>query len=218
MSTTQETLTIVGEYADNIDFYYEWLRLEKIQLELLILTSVLAENNLAYRGTLATMCEWLGRGASAKNNKIIKEALEILQNKKFINYYKEGNTYVIAITNAGMKTKDILRVRKVWINTFKKYKSDVSVSWLQLVRVFVYICATSLRVKGTLIIKQNDVAEALKVSTSTVGKALKCIAQCDLDGIYFKKDIAKEVLKDFCGNTIAVINTGTSITIGYNWI
>lgn len=208
---------IISENEDDIEFCYEWLPLEDLPLKILILTSVLAENNLAYRGNLATMCDWLGISSCAVNNSKIKKALEVLQDKKHINYYKDGRTYVIAITNAGMKNKDILKVRKAWLNAFKSYKSDISVGWLQLVKVFVYVCSRFVSAKGQLIITRNEIAEALGISANTAGNALKCITRCKLDGISFQKDIEKEVLKDKSGHIIQIWNKGTSITIGYNW-
>lgn len=213
-----KTDIIITEFDDDINFYYEWLPLEEdLQLKILILTSVLAENNLAYRGSLSTMCTWLGISSCSINNGKIKQALEVLQDKKLINYYKDGRTYVIAITNAGMKNKDVLRVRRAWINAFKSYKSDISIGWLQLVKVFVYICSRAIRQKEQLIITRNEVAEALEISPTTVGNALKCITRCNLDGITFQKEVEKERIKDNSGQTIAIFNKGTSITIGYNW-
>ena len=203
--TIAKTDIILTEFEDDISIYYEWLPLEDLQLKILILTSVLAENNLAYRGSLSTMCNWLGISSCSNNNSKIKQSLEALQDKRLINYYKDGRTYVIAITNAGMKNKDVLRVRKAWINAFKAYKSDISIGWLQLVKVFVYICSRAIRQKEQLIITRNEVAEALGIT------------RCNLDGITFQKEVEKERIKDKSGQTIAIFNKGTSITIGYNW-
>ena len=52
---------ITDMFTDNINVSKQWLEdLVDYQIKILLLTSVLADNNLAFRGTLKTMCEWLG--------------------------------------------------------------------------------------------------------------------------------------------------------------
>ena len=67
------------QFKDNeeAEFEYEWLTREDYQFKLLVLLAVLADSKLAYRGTLADMCDFLGvaRGNSRTNMKI-KEAIE----------------------------------------------------------------------------------------------------------------------------------------------
>lgn len=40
-----------------IEFHREWMGTEDYELKILMLVSLLAENNLAFRGSLKTMCE-----------------------------------------------------------------------------------------------------------------------------------------------------------------
>ena len=65
----------MDENTDSIIFFEEWLTADDYELKILVLTSVLAENNLAYRGTLADLRRWLGLSSSTPNNNNIKNAL-----------------------------------------------------------------------------------------------------------------------------------------------
>ena len=45
---------------EEAEFEYEWLTRQDYEFKLLALLAVLADSHLAYRGTLADMCEFLG--------------------------------------------------------------------------------------------------------------------------------------------------------------
>ena len=68
---------------DIISISKDWVAIEDYQFKILILTSVLAEKSLAYRGTLSNMCEWLGIANAPKNTKQISEALFDNSSKRF---------------------------------------------------------------------------------------------------------------------------------------
>ena len=101
--------------------------------------SILAENNLAYRGTLKTMCEWLGIKSSSVNNKNILQAIESLNNKKLVIVNVEGRTYTLSITNQGLKNSKCRKVRKLWLTAIRNYNLDennqkidtqISIGWI----------------------------------------------------------------------------------------
>ena len=72
-------------FTDNINISKQWIDdLKDYQIKVLLLTSVLADNNLAFRGTLKTMCEWLGIDSCTNNNKRIKQSLQNLSNNGYI--------------------------------------------------------------------------------------------------------------------------------------
>lgn len=212
-----EKIIILSEFEDNIDFYYEWILLENLSLKVLILVSVLANNNLIYKGSLSEMCLWLGMKSNGTNNDKIKKALNILQNKKHINYYRNGRTYTIEIINAEIENKKILRIRKSWLNVLKSYKGDVSISWIQLVKVFIYICSKSVTLSGSLIVTRKEIANYLNISATTVGNALKCIAKCNFDGLLVEKQIEKEYIKNGRGQVLYALNIGINVTLYYKW-
>lgn len=200
---------------DSIAFAYEWLELptkKDCQLKILVLTSVLAENSLAFRGTLATMREWLGIQQSYATNKQLKEAIEKLKEKEYIKAEEEGRIYHISITNKGLKNKEIVKIRRQWITTFKNYKENIdniSIDWLQLLRVFVLLYGR----KDNSIITMQTIAQRLNISVETARKALKVIEQCDLKGIKFIKNIIKQEIRNEKGEIETYRNIGTDIGI-----
>ena len=143
-----ETKSIQDLFNDNIDVPVQWLDVCEYEFKMLMLTSILATQNLAYRGTLKTMCEWLGIKSSTNNNSNIKIALESLQSQGYIFYKVDGRTYTITISNKGLNDKQIVRLRKLWIEAFKHYNKDdnnkkinknISIDWIQIARVFIFL-------------------------------------------------------------------------------
>ena len=69
MSITKTQLLYANLQDDEAGFEKEWLKLEKYNFKLLTLVAVLAQNHLAYRGTVAEMCDYLGIANQTKNRK-----------------------------------------------------------------------------------------------------------------------------------------------------
>ena len=62
------------------EFEFEWLLRQKYEFKILTLIAVLADNNLAYRGTLKDMCEFFGvKSGDSRNNSQIKAAIAKLE-------------------------------------------------------------------------------------------------------------------------------------------
>ena len=183
---------IIDMFTDNINVSRQWLDdLMDYQIKILLLTSVLADNNLAFRGTLKTMCEWLGIKSSTNNNKRIKQCLQNLSSNGYIFYKVEGRTHHVSISNKGLKNKQIYKVRKKWIEVFKKYcKEDkdktFSIDWIKVLRVFIYIYYSKDQ-----IVTAQKIAQITNTSDQTVSNALKAISACDLKGVRIEKDVIK---------------------------
>ena len=187
---------------DNISISKEWLEdIEDYQLKILLLTSVLADNSLAFRGTLKTMCEWLGVQSCTVNNRKIKEALQNLSDKGYIFYKVEGRTHHVSISNKGMKNKKVYKVRKIWIEAFKNYNKiadkSKTVDWLKILRVFIYL----YYLKADEIVTLEKIANITEISVETARKALIAILACDLKGLHIEKNIIKDKWEDEKGNT-----------------
>ena len=184
-------------FTDNINVSKQWLDdLVDYQIKILLLTSVLADNNLAFRGTLKTMCEWLGIKSSGNNNKKIKQCLQNLSNNGYIFYKVEGRTHHVSISNKGLKNKQIYKVRKKWIEVFKKYcKEDkdktFSIDWIKVLRVFIYIYYSKDQ-----IVTVQKIAQITNTSDQTVSNALKAILACDLKGVRIEKKVIKDSYYD----------------------
>ena len=188
---------ITDMFTDNINVSKQWLDdLVDYQIKILLLTSVLADNNLAFRGTLKTMCEWLGIKSSGNNNKKIKQCLQNLSNNGYIFYKVEGRTHHVSISNKGLKNKQIYKVRKKWIEVLKKYcKEDkdktFSIDWIKVLRVFIYIYYSKDQ-----IVTVQKIAKITNTSDQTVNNSLKAILACNLKGLRIEKEIIKDSFYD----------------------
>ena len=209
------------QFEDSVDFQEDWLDIQDYQLKILMLTSILAENNLAYRGTLKTMCEWLGVSCCYKNNQKIKQAIETLEKDGQVFCKIEGRTYHISISNKAFKNKRIIKIRKIWIQTFKNYnKNDnnekidksISIDWIKILKVFVYIYGIDI---GDLL-TMKQISDSLHISEDTARKAINAIMECDLDDIRVYKKVIKTKYNDIYGNN-KYHTLGTDIKIGYDF-
>ena len=64
---------------EELEFEKDWLSVEKLEFKLLTLITVLADNHLAYRGTLSDMCSFLGLTTrNSRTNQNIKAAIQKL--------------------------------------------------------------------------------------------------------------------------------------------
>lgn len=205
---------------DEIYFYKDWLEVEDYELKILILTSILAENNLAYRGNLSNICKWLGVCYCANNITKIKKALKSLVEKGLLFYKLDGRTYTITISEKGMNDKKIITIRKCWINAFKKYNKDennhrindkISIDWIKILKVFVFLYT---RNKPNNTITMKEIASSLNISERTVQSAIKAIQECYLTGIRICKNTVKQEIKTDTGTHY--YNIGSDI--GFIWI
>lgn len=186
-----------------------------------MLTSLLAENNLAYRGTLKTMCEWLCVSSCSKNNTKIKQAIHSLEADGYIFCKVEGRTYHISISNKGFKDKRVVKIRKRWVEAFKHYNrtednkkidSHISIDWIKILKVFVYLCTLNT---GELV-TMSEIASCLSISKDSAAKAVNALLECELKGLSIEKRIVKECYIDTAGKT-CYRTQGTDITIGLNF-
>lgn len=178
-----------------------------------MLVSVLEDSNLAFNGSLTNMCNWLGISSSANNNKNLKLAIESLNTKGYIEYTHKGQKYIISMTNKGMEDNQVIRIRRCWVETIKCYKEqikDVSIGWLNLLKVFVYVYGSNLC--NEYVFKQQEIADNLNISKGTVAKALTVLAHIDLKGLNIYKSIEKEKSGDYTYN----IGTIESIFIKFS--
>ena len=72
---------------------------------------MLADNELAFRGTIPAMTKWLNitYNTDARNN--IKKAIASLEDKGYLYCIADGNTYTLSISNKGLKDKKIVKLR-----------------------------------------------------------------------------------------------------------
>jgi predicted transcriptional regulator len=206
---------------DIIPIHKDWVAIEDYQFKILILTSVLAEKNCGFRGTLTIMCEWLGIANAPKNTKRIKEAIKELQEKEYIFYNEEGRTHHISITNKGLKDKRVVKIKKQWIEAIKKYNivknGNVNRSWDIMLKELIVIEDKIKEATGT-IITMKEIAKEIGRSEVTAGKYLKALTNCDFgDGYKITKKLKYDIEKGENGENDYIICLGTQINSGLEW-
>ena len=202
----------------------DWIAIEDYQFKILLLTSFLAENNLAYRGTLTNMCDWLGIVNAPKNTKNIKKAIEELKKKEYIFYNKEGQIHHISITNKGFKSKKVVKIRKQWIDIIKQYNiakdCKVNRSWDTMTKVLISILDKFQEEKNYLdfnngfIVTMGEIQEDVNKSKQTISNAIDKLTECNFgSSLVIKKKIERAKNKN---NEYRTIGTWISITQDFN--
>ena len=176
MSTTKTQLLYANLQDDEAGFEKEWLKLEKYNFKLLTLVAVLAQNHLAYRGTVAEMCDYLGINNQTKNRKAITTAIAQLEKKGMIKTILDGKVYTITLSVKAEKKKDVIVIQKKWIEMVQGLKSR-GVSWDNVLRVWLYLIANEEE-----IITSKKIAADLGMSKSMVDR-IKIILVSDLKAI-----------------------------------
>lgn len=187
----------------------DWLTVENYQFKILVMVAALAENHLAYRGKLKDMCEFLGVGNSTSNTSKIKAAIETLEKNGDVKVIRDGHTWTITLSvKAGRKSK-VIKIRNGWIKAIQQYKCEdgKSVSWENILKVLVFLCADNTEVK-----RYDMIGKALNISRDTAFRAVQALDGIDFGDIVVKRKIAW-LKKD--ENNYKVI--GQKIDVGFDF-
>ena len=177
MSITKTQLLYANLQDDEAGFEKEWLKLEKYNFKLLTLVAVLAQNHLAYRGTVAEMCEYLGVDNQTKNRRAITTAIEQLEKKGMVKTILDGKVYTITLSVKAEKKKDVIVIQKKWIEMVQGLTTGVT--WDNVLRVWLYLIAneeeiiTSKKIAADLGMTKRMV-DRIKVVLVNDLQAIKC--------------------------------------------
>lgn len=98
------------------EFELEWLLRQKNEFKILTLIAVLADNNLAYRGTLKDMCEFFGvKPGDSRTNNQIKAAITELEADGLLKQIVDGRTFTLTLSKKGEQRKRVIRIQKEWV-------------------------------------------------------------------------------------------------------
>lgn len=185
-----------AEEKEILNFQDSWLTLENYQLKILVITSILAENNFAFRGKLDTICEWLGVKTNSYNKNKIIDAINELQRQELIFYKQDKKVYTITISEKARNTQQVSKILKDWIIVFKNYNKDEngkiidensSVDWVNILKVFVFFYQ-NIEANFT----QKELAERLNIkSERAISRAIKAIKKCNIERIDFESKLIK---------------------------
>lgn len=166
----------------------DWLTVQNYQFKILVMIAVLAENHLAFRGKLKDMCAFLGVQSTNTNRTKIKDAIDALVAKGDIKVLQEGQTWTLTLSVKAERKQKIIKIKSAWISLIQKYqatdKAD-AVSWENVLKVLVYLCADKQEVK-----KYEDIAAELEIDKRTVIRAIKALDGIDFGDITVKRKIA----------------------------
>ena len=178
MSTTKTQLLYANLQDDEAGFEKEWLKLEKYNFKLLTLVAVLAQNHLAYRGTVAEMCDYLGIDNQTKNRRAITTAITQLEEKGMVKTILDNNkVYTITLSVKAEKKKDVIVIQKKWIEMVQGLTTGVT--WDNVLRVWLYLIAneeeiiTSKKIAADLGMNKSMV-DRIKIVLVSDLKAIKC--------------------------------------------
>lgn len=177
MSITKTQLLYANLQDDEAGFEKEWLKLEKYNFKLLTLVAVLAQNHLAYRGTVAEMCNYLGVDNQTKNRRAITTAIEQLEKKGMVKTILDGKVYTITLSVKAEKKKDVIVIQKKWIEMVQGLTTGVT--WDNVLRVWLYLIAneeeiiTSKKIAADLGMTKRMV-DRIKVVLVNDLQAIKC--------------------------------------------
>ena len=168
---------------DEAEFEFEWLVRQKYEFKILTLIAVLADNNLAYRGTLKDMCEFFGvKSGDSRTNNQIKAAITKLEADGLLKQIVDGRTFTLTLSKKGEQRKRVISIQKEWVEIAKGYKSeDNSISWMNLLKVWLYLIDNKKEV-----IKTSEIALELGISTDSVKRAKKALER-DIQAIISKR-------------------------------
>lgn len=187
----------------------DWLTVENYQFKILVMVAALAENHLAYRGKLKDMCEFLGVGNTTSNTSKIKKAIEALEKSGDVKVIRDGYTWTITLSvKAGRKSK-VIKIRNGWIKAIQQYKCEdgKSVSWENILKVLVYLCADITEIK-----RYDMIGKALNISVDAAKRAVWALDGIDFGDIVVKRKIAWLKKSD---NDYRVI--GQKIDVGFDF-
>ena len=85
--------------TEELEFSKEWLSLEKYHFKILTMVTVLADNQKAYRGKLADLCQYLSIKPSSVNIHNIKASLDYLVLNNYVNTMTDKDIYTISLSS-----------------------------------------------------------------------------------------------------------------------
>ena len=166
----------------------DWLTVSNYQFKILVMIVALANEHLAFRGKIKDMCEFLGVSNQKANTDKIKEAIQKLEDKGDVLVVKQGYTWTITLSVKAERKPKVIRIRNAWIKAIQQYQApdkEKYVSWENILKVFVYLCADKKDIK-----KYEEIANDLNLTFGTVRRAVWALDNIDLQDLNFKRKLA----------------------------
>ena len=170
---------------ENVAFYREWLPLNKKEFRIL---AMLADFGGEYHGNLTDMCRYFSVSPQHKNREALREAIQHLTDRHYIESSVIGRTYSLRIIP---KEKEIALPREWFERVRTREYSSESVSWEAVIKLLLWLIAHNPEV----MITNQQIADDLDVSVSVVVSA-KNVLEKDFEAIV-KQMISDKLGEDF---------------------
>lgn len=164
---------------ENVAFYREWLPLNKKEFRIL---AMLADFGGEYHGNLTDMCRYFSVSPQHKNREALREAIQHLADRHYIESSVNGRTYSLRIIP---KEKEIALPREWFERVRTREYSSESVSWEAVIKLLLWLIAHNPEV----MITNQQIADDLDVSVSVVVSA-KNVLEKDFEAIPIGREAA----------------------------
>lgn len=175
---------------EKIEFFTEWLSLDKYPFKILAITSILADNQRAYRGTLNQFCESLSIQPSSGNKSKIKETLVFLAENNYIKLVIDNQIYTISLAAAAANNPEVITIKKAWYQLIRNNSGKES--WGNTLKVFLHLIDFS----DDNITTYKEIGKALNISKSTVERCVKIICSIDFVDFEIQKTVVSKKQQD----------------------
>ena len=186
---------------EELEFFEEWLSLEKYHFKILTMITVLADNKRAFRGKLSDLCRSLSIQNSSVNIAKIRTTLFSLAEDNYINIIIDKDIYTISLTKAAEKSKNVIKIKRAWYQLIRETESLAA--WESVLKVFLVLIELPQGKDQT--ITHEEIGTIIKCSKSTVERAVKTICSIDFKDFKFQKETVKERLENGNYMTIGTI-------------
>ena len=156
---------------DELIFSKEWFMLEKYHFKILAVITELADNTGTFKEELTAFCKNLSIQNSSGNKNKIKSALNYLANNNYITMSEDKKIYTITLSDISEKTYQY-KLKRTWYNQLRTAANKTS--WENLLKIFLILLDLSKVPDNIVTYKQ--IGELTNCSVSTVGRAMKTIA------------------------------------------
>lgn len=164
----------------NDSYYLEYdpacITTEKLAFKILIMVSILADNNLAYRGTLNDISKELGYSGKAdtRRNARIKTAILNLEAAGLIKSIKDDNIYTITLSKSAQKK--VIRIARSTVRIIREtlMSEKNGFDWSYTLKVLLDIYNRfDINDRTQTELYYGQIANDLNITTKQVGNAIK---------------------------------------------
>ena len=154
---------------DELVFNYDWLSLDKNDLELI---SYLLLNGNAFVGSLSELCRALGRSVGTRSRNGRQQSIDNLHTLGIIEYtQKTTRTFEMTLIFP-KESEKMISIERQNLESIMRRQYDRSVAWQHVLKVYLWIKS---RGSSSVIFVRSQIATELNVGVSTITEATRVL-------------------------------------------